>query len=124
MMQNEKDRLIALLADGSRWCRQVEARDAAGRPVCYHDERATAWDLVGGMCRLFGWERAQRLFPHVGRSVARMQRHRADFRDHRAAAMSALLDFNDERDTTHALIIARLREMPVYYREPARAAQP
>jgi hypothetical protein len=123
MMQNEKEKLIAFFADKSRWCQQVEARNAAGTPVCYHDETATAWDVVGGMCRLFGWERAQRLFPHVGRNVARLQRHRSDFRDHQAAAMSALLDFNDERDTTHTLIMARLREMPVYYRELVRTAQ-
>lgn len=123
MMQNEKERLIDLFTSSSRWCQQVEARDATGAPVCYHDTRATSWDLVGGMCRLFGWERAQRLFPHVGRNVAGLKRPRADFRDHQMAAMSALLDFNDEGHTTHSLIMARLHEMPVYYRDPLRSAQ-
>lgn len=123
MMQNEKERLIELFNDRSRWCQDVEARDAAGTPVRYDDARATAWDLVGGMCRLFGWERAQRLFPHIRRNVARLKRPATDFRDQYLAAMSALLDFNDEGQTTHSMIIARLREMPVYYREPVRAAQ-
>ncbi len=122
MMQNEKERLIALFADKRRWCQQVEARDATGEPVCYDHEQATAWDVVGGMCLLFGWERARRLFPHVGRNVAFDHRRLADLRDPEVAAMSALLDFNDEGHTTHALILARLREMPVYYCELAPSA--
>jgi len=124
MMQNEKERLIGFFADKSRWCQHAEARDAAGKPVFFHDEKAAAWDLAGGMCLLFGWERARRLFPHVGRNVALSHlRHRADLRDREVAAMSALLDFNDEGHTTHALIMARLRGMPVYYREVVQVAE-
>jgi len=123
MMQREKERLIELFADKRRWCQQVEARDAAGTPVCYRDERAAAWDLVGGMCLLFGWERARRLFPHVERYVARRHRRRAGLPDYQDVAMTTLLDFNDQCDTTYAVIVTRLREMPVYYREPVRSLQ-
>jgi hypothetical protein len=119
MMQNEKARLLALFADKGKWCQRVEARDAQGNPVRYDDQRAAAWDVVGGMCLLFGWPRARKLFPQVGRTVAGSKRPLIGCRDREMSAMTALLDFNDEQKTTHAVILARLQEVQVYFKEPA-----
>lgn len=121
MMQNEKTRLLALFADERKWCQRVEARDAQGHPVRFDDQRAAAWDVVGGMCLLFGWPRACKLFPQVGRTVALAKRPLVGCRDREMSAMTALLDFNDDQSTTHALILARLREVPVYFKEPPPA---
>jgi hypothetical protein len=118
MMQNEKDKLLALFENESRWCRRVEARDARGDPVHYNDEAATAWDVVGGLCFLFGWERACTLFVQVGRHITGVKRGHAH-RDVEMAAMASLQDFNDERDTTYDLVMERLRDMPVAHQKRA-----
>ena len=115
MTRNEKDELLTLFERESRWCQHVEARDERGRPVHYKDEKAVAWDVVGGMCFLFGWERARQLFSQVGRHVIERQRCRA-FRDEGMGAMASLKDFNDKRDTTYDLVMAGLRDVPVYHR--------
>ncbi len=116
MMQDEKDKLLALFENRNRWCQRVEARDARGNPVHYDDERATAWDVVGGLCFLFGWDRACKLFVQVGQQVAGLRRGHM-VRNPEMAAMAALLDFNDKRDTTYGLIMARLRDLRVYCRK-------
>ena len=121
MMQYEKDKLLALFENKSRWCQHVEARDKRGSPVHYNDERATAWDVVGGMCFLFGWERACKLFAQVGRHVTGLKRDQG-LRNREAAAMASLLDFNDKCDTTYDLVMARLRDMRVYCRKLAPLA--
>ena len=113
MMQDEKDKLLALFENESRWCQHVEARDKRGNPVHYNDERATAWDVVGGMCFLFGWERARKLFGQAGRDITGLKQ-RNGLRNLEIAAMASLQDFNDKRDTTFDLVIARLRDMRVY----------
>jgi hypothetical protein len=113
MMQHEKDELLALFETESKWCQRVEARDGRGGAVHYRDATAAAWDLVGGMCFLFGWERACKLFTQVGRHVAGMQRCRAR-RDREIAAMVSLQDFNDRRGTTYDMVIEGLRRVPVY----------
>ena len=112
MMQYEKDKLLALFEDENRWCQRFEARDRSGKPVRYNDKAATAWDVVGGMCFLFGWKRACKLFGPVTRHVSGLQRYWAA-RDSEMAAMAFLKDFNDKRDTTHNLIMAKLRGVPV-----------
>jgi hypothetical protein len=118
MMQDERDRLLALFEDESRWCQRVEARDKQGHPVRYSDERAAAWDVVGGMCFLFGWDRACKLFVQVSREVTGLKRGRV-VRDPAMSAMGSLQDFNDKRDTTFDLIMERLRKMRVYSRRLA-----
>lgn len=121
MMQDEKDRLLALFEEESRWCQRVEARDKQGRPVHYSDGRAAAWDVVGGMCFLFGWDRACKLFVQVSRQVTGLKRSRL-VRDPEMAAMASLQDFNDRCDTTFDLIRDRLRDMRVYSRRLAPLA--
>ena len=112
LTRTEKDELLTLFEKESRWCQHVEARDERGQPVHYHDKKAVAWDVVGGMCFLFGWERACKLFEPVARHVSGLQRYQAA-RDPEMAAMVFLKDFNDKRDTTHNLIMAKLRGVPV-----------
>jgi hypothetical protein len=114
MLNAEKLKLIELFANESRWCRRAEARDSAGSAVHYRDATAKAWDLAGGMRRLFGWDRTQTLFRHVGRDVAKITPARCLLYHHEAASMSALLDFYDDLGTTYELIVARLSQMPVY----------
>ena len=121
MMPGEKDKLLTLFENESRWCQRVEARDKRGRPVHYNDERATAWDMVGGMCFLFGWDRACKLFVQVSREVTGLKRGRV-VRDPAMSAMGSLQDFNDKRDTTFDLIMERLRKMRVYSRRLAPLA--
>jgi hypothetical protein len=118
MMQNQKDKLLALFENESKWCQRVEARDAHGNPVHYNDEAATAWDVVGGLCVLFGWERACTLFVQIGRHITGVKRSHA-CRDAEMAAMTSLQDFNDEPDTTYDLVMERLRDMPACH--PRRA---
>jgi len=115
MRQDEKDKLLTLFEKQSQWCKHVEARDKRGQPVHYDDKTAVAWDLVGGMCFLFGWERACALFKEVERHVSGLQRCRAA-RAPEMAAMAFLKDFNDKRDTTYNLIMAKLRDVPVQNR--------
>ncbi len=116
MMQYEKDKLLALFEDENRWCQRFEARDGKGKPVRYNDKAATAWDVVGGMCFLFGWKRACKLFAQAGRQITGVKRV-AGFRDHEMAAMASLLDFNDRYDTTYDLVMAKLRDMRVHCRK-------
>jgi len=116
MMQYEKDRMLALFENESRWCQSVEARDERGNPVHYNDQAATAWDVTGGMCFLFGWGRACKLFAQVGRHVTGLQRRR-DLCDRVMTSMVSLQDFNDSRDMTYDRVMAKLRDMPVYRRE-------
>ena len=123
MLQNEKEKLIALLDDQRRWCQEAEARDDEGNPARYDDENAAAWDIVGGMCHLFGWRRARQLFGQVCRHLVGRPRCQPSS-DPEMAAMASLQDFNDERGTTYELIMARLQEMPVWRRNHAGLENP
>lgn len=115
MLQDEKDQLIAFFEPETNWCRGHDAIDDEGLVVHYDDENAVAWDLVGGICHLFGWKRACGLFEPMSRHVAK-RRHRATAfeRDTEMAAMASLLDFNDDDETTHAILMERLRALPVW----------
>jgi hypothetical protein len=116
MMQDEKDKLLTLFENESKWCQHVEARDKRGNPVHYSDESAVAWDMVGGLCILFGWERACELFVQVERRITGVKQGHG-LRDPQMAAMASLQDFNDKRGTTYDLVMTRLREMPVHDRK-------
>ena len=112
MHSDEKEQLVALLRDAQHWCQGAEARDAEGRELVYSDADATAWDLTGAVCRLFGWDRARELFVHIAQHL-----HGGDadapLKDSGIAAMVALQTWNDDDKTTHADLLARLESLPV-----------
>ena len=115
MMNDERTRLLTLLDDRGKWCRDAEARDVSGNAVTYDDEMAVAWDLTGAICRLFGWQRASVLFGQVGRHLMGKRRSVGwPPRDTGIEAMIALQDFNDRIDTTFDLLRERLEAMPVW----------
>lgn len=114
MMQEEKDKLIEFFGDESRWCKGLDAMDEQGDAIHYDDELAVSWDIVGGVCHLFGWPRAQKLFEALSRHIAHQRHVDSAFRGQSMAAMATLLDFNDDDDTTHELLMARLNELPVW----------
>jgi hypothetical protein len=116
MTQNEKDRLLSLLGTEAAWCKGMEARDRRGRPLRHTDSDATAWDIVGAMCVLFGWARACELFLEVARHVAGWRRQ-PFHRDPESLAMTALLDYNDKSETTYETVVGRLRSIPVRQRK-------
>jgi hypothetical protein len=120
MMQEEKDNLIALFSGEGRWCREVEAQDEKGEAVRFDDESAVAWDLVGGMCYLFGWKRASKLFGPLSRYVAGT-RPALTYENNDIHAMTALVNFNDDQDTTYEMIVSKLQELPVWHGRPSKA---
>ena len=122
MRQDEKDRLLGLFDDQRRWCREVDARDDQGNAVHYDDPAAVAWDIVGGMCHLFGWRRACELFAQMTRHVVGSPPGSRWSTDPQMLAMAALQDFNDRPDTTFELVVAKLREAPVWSRKPSSEA--
>ncbi len=115
MIQDEKDKLIALFDDKRRWCRGQDAADADGHVVHYDDEQAVSWDLVGGLCHLFGWKRACTLFEPVSRHLSGRRPLKWSIKNLQIAAMTSLLNFNDDADTTHELVMSRLRDLPVWH---------
>lgn len=113
MFPSEKERLISLFANQQQWCQEAEAKDKTGEAVRYDDPAAVAWDLTGGMCVLFGWQRALELFPQLDRHIHQNRRGRWWVTDPGIASMGALQDFNDEARTTFEMVTERLRTMPV-----------
>ena len=113
MMPDEKEQVLALFNEKNKWCQLCEARDGHGNPVPYNDETAVAWDIVGGMCRLFGWRRACQLFGQMSRHIGGAQRTRFG-QDEEMIAMAALFDFNDATDTTYEKVMAMLQDMPIW----------
>jgi hypothetical protein len=116
MLSDEKDKLLALFETDGCWCQDAEARDAFGAPVKFHDPLATAWDLTGAMCTLFGWTRARALFGQFERHVHKRKRLAGFNRDAAIESMVILQSFNDRSDTTFAVIRNLLETMPVRYR--------
>lgn len=125
MLPDEKEKLIAFLADQRQWCRDAEARDAGGQPVHYNDPSATAWDITGAMCLLFGWPRALELFPQVDRHVRRSKAGRCSMTDPGIASMASLQDANDDTATSFETVRKWLVSMPVWNGpRPSEAARP
>lgn len=112
MLAHEKDKLLLLLAGPGCWCQGAEARDGHGDAVQYGDPAATAWDLTGAVCRLFGWKRALCLFPQIEEHLLPRPRGLPRFRRTEIGAMTALQDYNDRSDLTYDAIIGQLRAMP------------
>ena len=123
MTQDEKDRLLDLLDNETKWCQEADARDGQGDPVHYDGETAVAWDIVGGMCRLFGWDRSCELFATVAQHVAG-PRPEHPHQDQGMRAMAAVQDFNDDPNTTYESVIAKLRDIPTSQGSPFPAALP
>ncbi len=123
MTQDEKNKLLDLLGNEGKWCRETDARDEQGDPVHYDDEKAAAWDVVGGMCRLFGWSRACELFGQVARHFTGSQPPRT-LQDPEMGAMAVLQDFNDDQNTTYTSVMAQLQGLPVSQGRPSSAAFP
>ena len=115
MMQEEKDKLIALFDEEGRWCRGVDAVDENGQAVHYDADQAVSWDVVGGLCHLFGWKRACQLFEPMSRHLSGRRHMNSTTQSQEIAAMSALFDFNDDDGTTYDVLLARLRELPVWH---------
>jgi len=112
MSPEEKEQLVALLLDARHWCQGAEARNAEGHDVAYTDADASAWDLTGAACHLFGWPRARELFSQLSRYL-----HGGDGGakqgESEIAGMVALQSWNDDAETTHAELIAWLQSLPV-----------
>jgi len=118
MTADEKKEMLSLFDREERWCKGSEARNGQGEPVSYNDESAVAWDLVGGLCHLFGWQRACQLFEQVHRHVAGPSTVR--FRENSDMhAMGALCDYNDALGTTYGMLVATLESMPIWRGGPA-----
>jgi len=118
MMSNEKTQLLSLFSEESRWCKGSEAVDRHGNPVCLSDDAAVAWDIVGGVCHLFGWQRARKLFVQLQRHIFGRQKPHYN-RDQEMAAMAALLDFNDASETSYEQVVATFERLPVWQGRPS-----
>lgn len=115
MMTDEKRQLLEFFKDEASWTRDVEARDRSGTPVHYDDPTAVAWDLVGGLCRLFGWRRACTLFGQVQRHVADGERRSFGWPAAQTdiEAMRSLQEFNDSATTDFNHLYEQLQSMPL-----------
>ena len=113
MLPDEKNRLLALFENDRRWCRDAEARDTYGNPVKFHDPLATAWDITGAICCLFGWKRACTLFGQLERHIHKKKRLRGLKRDAAIESMVTLQAYNDCPETAFEVICALLKTMPV-----------
>jgi len=113
MSPEEKDQLVALLLDAQHWCQGAEARNADGQAVAYSDADATAWDLTGAACHVFGWRRARELFVQIDRHLHSHGTAGADQSQSEITAMVALQTWNDDAQTTHVDLMSRLQSLPV-----------
>ncbi len=113
MTPDEKAQVLALFDEAHRWCQDSEARDGAGNPVTYNDENAVSWDLVGGICHLFGWKRGSQLAGQIHRHITKGVAARfAPCSE--AASITALLDFNDDAAMSFDQFVSTLRAVPVW----------
>jgi hypothetical protein len=111
MTQREKQELLDLFSMAANWCQETEARNWQGESVRYDDPSAVAWDLTGGVCHLFGWERATELFPLMERHVTgrKPDEHATN---PGIASMIGLQEFNDSSDTSFEILLLRLQSVP------------
>ena len=115
MMPEEKEQLLALFDHERKWCQKTEAQDANKNAVHYNDPSATAWDVTGALCRLFGWRRACELFRQLDRHIHGKRVTPAwPARDAEMDSMAALQDFNDGAETTFDVVRGQLETMPVW----------
>jgi hypothetical protein len=122
MTHREKQELLELFSIPANWCQETEARNWEGNSVRYDDPSAVAWDLTGGTCRLFGWDRAIELFPQMERHITG-RKHAAEVANPGIASMVNLQEFNDSSDTSYDVLLLRLQSLPASS-EPARESAP
>ncbi len=115
MTQNEKESLLSTFSIPTKWCKEMEACNGSGDSVSYDDPTAVAWDLTGGLCMLFGWDRAGELFPQLVRYVLN-DKVTVGGPNASIQAMVALQEFNDSPETTHDDLLARIQTIPVWAR--------
>jgi hypothetical protein len=111
MSPQEKEQLVTLLSGAQHWCQGAEARDARGQAVAYSDAGATAWDLTGAACHLFGLSRACELSVQIDRDLHGRGAAVTDG-DSEVTAMVALQTWNDDARTTHGELLLRLQSLP------------
>ena len=114
MLPDEKDKLLALFDSDKRWCQDAEARDEYGSPVKFNDPSATAWDITGAMCCLFGWKRACTLFGQFERHIHKNVRLQGVNRDAAIESMVTLQAYNDRPDTAWEVIRTLVETMPTW----------
>ncbi|HPF38329.1 MAG TPA: hypothetical protein P5081_15915 [Phycisphaerae bacterium] len=114
MTQEERQGLLDLLNDESRWCRDFEARDSNGDPTCFDSDDAVSWDLTGAICRLCGWDRALALFGQFARHINGRRTSVLLSRDNGVGAMGELQVFNDHPETTFDDIRRQIDSMPIW----------
>ncbi|MCB9853422.1 MAG: hypothetical protein H6819_10035 [Phycisphaerales bacterium] len=114
MTQDERQALLDLLDEESRWCRDFEARNVNGQSTCFDSDDAVAWDLTGAICRLFGWERACALFGQFDRHINGKHTPVLLSRDNGIGAMVSLQTFNDNPETTYADVRNCIDSMPIW----------
>ena len=112
MKKEEHQQLLDLFESPQKWCQGSEARNAQGEAVPFDDPTAVCWDLVGGLCHLFGWPRACALFGQIHKHVLDPSLPTKPIKD--LDAMRGLLDYNDAGATTYEQVVSTLREMPVW----------
>lgn len=120
MTQYEKERLLSLFSVPDNWCQEVEAKDFSGGCVPYDDPRAVAWDLTGGVCRAFGWDRALEIFPVLERHMLDRQTS-PDAQNPAIASMVALQEFNDQPSTSYDELVSKLQSVPALQHETIHA---
>jgi hypothetical protein len=81
--------------------------------VKFHDPLATAWDITGAMCCLFGWRRACTLFGQLERHIFGRRRVHRLRRNTPIESMVTLQVYNDHRETAFEVILALLETMPI-----------
>ena len=114
MLSKEKHKLLDFFHCGDRWCQDAEARDASGNPVKFHDPLATAWDITGALCCLFGWKRASTLFGQLERHIQNRKRVFGFNQDAAIESMVTLQAYNDRPDIAFQNILVLLQTMPVW----------
>ena len=114
MLPDERDKLLAFFESDGRWCQNAEARDTHGSPVEFHDPLATAWDITGAMCCLFGWKRACTLFGQLDRHIHKRKRLHGFNQDAAIESMVILQAYNDRPVTTFEVILTLFETMPVW----------
>jgi len=120
MMPHEKEKLLALFDRKQRWCQDAEARDKAGNAVTFDDTRATAWDITGAICLLFGWRRGCELFRQLDRHISGQKRDHWRNQKPEIDSLAALQDYNDDNETTYEMVVTQLQTMPVWRGERQR----
>lgn len=114
MLPEEKERVLAFFETEARWCQHAEARDTNGGAVQYDDPEAVAWDLTGGLFRLFGPQRTNVLLGQIERHISGRKRPYQFGRDPVIESILALQSYNDRPETTFETLVGCLQTIPVW----------